>query len=133
MIETQTMRINRGFSFEREVLKAYGGESHVPFKDGTRGYSKGCSVIDILRETAAGLEAIECKSFTNDFYHRGFDTKYQLKRMLSNIPVGMRCRIVLEDINLTESEKKVISDMYKAIIDPVYHDIPIDFLKRREE
>lgn len=133
-----TKRSKRGVSFEKEVLKAYGGVSQVPFLDGEICYGKGMSVVDIARVINDNtIELIECKS-TNpfecgDFYQLSFRLKSQLEKLKKNMPRCAIIRIVLEDFGFSNAEKEDIRQTIWHAINTVQYGIKIDFLKRGEK
>lgn len=121
---------NRGLTFEDAVASAYGGIKHLQFRYGEL-VPRGAVVVDVLRLSSDGIEAIECKSCLNgDYYNLAGRLARQINDRNIHLPVGIGQRIVFEDFGYDEEEKAYILETTRRFVCEVYPGIPIDFLKR---
>lgn len=122
----------RGMTFEDAVLKKYGGIKHVSFKGGHLQGGAGCTIPDIIRETEAGLEAIECKSVELypdwNFISLCGILRNTMRKRKSNLPPKTKQRIVFEDLGFTDSEKAFMRSKLREYVG----EIQVDFMRRDE-
>lgn len=120
---------------EDYALKKYGGVKQASYLGGKEvSYgTPGSTRPDIKRKVNGRLEAIEVKNWDlkNNLKQLSVELKRQVSQRTIDLPEGATQRIVLDVAGRKYSRGflKEVKDLLVTELDPVYSNIPIDFLR----